>query len=134
MTSRCLLGLLVFGFSASLQSQTTFEQDCARLAALSGNDSQRLQELLKIEWAHRMQDSPEFATEVGYPGLNDRWTDQSLAAIERRRTEVKAPLKAIQSIDRSKLNSEDQLNYDLFNRDKEEANNALRFHDEYFPL
>jgi len=134
MINRCLYGLLLFGFSASLHSQTSFEQDCARLASASGKDSDRLHDLLKIEWAHRMQESPEFATEVGYPGLNDRWTDLSLAAIERRKTELQSSLKVIQSIQRAKLNPEDQLNYDLFKRDKEDAVEGTRFKDEYFPL
>ena len=93
-----------------------------------------MHDLLKIEWAHRMQESPEFATEVGYPGLNDRWTDLSLAAIERRKTELQSSLKVIQSIQRAKLNPEDQLNYDLFKRDKEDAVEGTRFKDEYFPL
>ena len=32
-----------------------------------------------------MIEYPEFATSVGYPGQNWRWTDNSLSAIARRR-------------------------------------------------
>ena len=138
MTNRSRLGFLAFVFSimllSALHAQTAFEQECAKLAAASGNDPQRLKDLLKLEWAHRMEDSPEFATEAGYPGLNDRWTDQSLEAIERRKRELQAPMKVIQSIDRAKLTADDQLNYDLFKRDKEDAIQGTRFHDEFFPV
>src|SRR5216683_2578733 len=99
MTNRNVLGVATIGFllifAGEVMAQTTFENDCASLAAAQGNDTQRLRQLFKLEWVHRMQDSPEFATEVGYPGQNDRWTDQSLEAIERRKKELHAPMKVI---------------------------------------
>src|SRR4051794_5968311 len=75
-------------------AETAFEQNCAQIASRSGNDSERLHELFKLDWEHSMSEHPEFATEVGYPGQNDRWTDQSLEAIERRKQELPAVLKA----------------------------------------
>ncbi len=117
-----------------LRSQTAFEQECARLAARSGNDGERLRELFTLDWDHRMHEDPEFATEVGYPGQNDRWGDQSLAAIERRKRELQGPLKVLQSMDRSKLNAAGQLNYDLFKRNRELAIEGTRFREEYMPI
>src|SRR6266481_960647 len=139
MTNRNLSGLLVIAFLSVSNGllfapQTTFEQECAKIAANSGNDSQRLRDLFKLEWAHRMAESPEFATEVGYPGQNDRWTDQSFEAIERRKRELPAVLKAIQSIDRSKLSAADQLNYDLFRKNQEDAIEGDRFKQEFLPI
>src|SRR5438105_12347786 len=81
-----------------------------------------------------MQDNPAFATEVGYPGQNDRWTDQSLEAIARRKAEQQFRLKAIESIDRAKLNSADQLNYDLFRKGVQDAIQGERFKQEYMPM
>ena len=81
-----------------------------------------------------MHDSPEFATEVGYPGLNDRWSDQSLDAITRRQRELQAPLAVVKSIRRAKLSSAEQLNYDLFQRNLDEAIEGTRFKVEYLPL
>src|SRR5438045_2999436 len=125
MTRRNFFALLVTGFCLTqapwAQAQTAFEQECDKLAAAPGNDTQRLRQLFKLDWDHTMREDPEFATEVGYPGQNDRWSDESLEAIERRKRELKAPMKVVQSIDRAALNPADQLNYDLFKKNHEDA-------------
>src|SRR5438046_1659286 len=107
-----LAGLLVTQ-TVITRAETPFEQDCAKIAARQGDDPRRLHELFKLDWDHAMRENPEFATEVGYPGQNDRWTDTSLEAIERRKQELHAPMKVIQAINRAKLDSADQLNFDL---------------------
>ena len=132
--STLLLAALFLTSAIKLHAQTKFEQDCDRLASESANDTERLHRLFKLDWGHTMRESPEFATEVGYPGQNDRWTDQSLDAIERRKRELQAPMKVVQSIDRSKLNAADQLNYDLFKKNYQDAIDGTRFKGEYMPL
>src|SRR5712671_5955745 len=135
MTRRIFLFLASTLFSLlPLCAQTAFEQNCVQLAGRLGNDSERLHDLFKLDWEHAMIDSPEFATEVGYPGQNDRWTDRSLEAIERRKRELQAPMKVIQSIDRAKLGTPELLDYDLFKKDKEDAIEGTRFKEEYAPL
>src|SRR5947209_1605452 len=57
-----------------------------RYAALLANprhlaDSTRLHELFRVNWEYTMTEYPEFATDVGYPGQNARWTDNSPAAV-----------------------------------------------------
>jgi len=118
----------------ALSAETAFEQNCTQLAGRIGNDTERLHDLFKLDWEHAMLDNPEFATEVGYPGQNDRWTDQSLEAIDRRKQETPALLKAIQSIDRSKLSPADQLNFDLFRKNQEDAVEGARFKQEFLPI
>src|SRR5258705_324357 len=118
----------------ALSAETAFEQNCAQLASRVGNDSERLHDLFKLDWEHTMVEHPEFATEVGYPGQNDRWTDQSLEAIERRKQELPALMKAIMTIDRSKLSPVDQLNYDLFRKNQEDAIEGSRFMEEFLPI
>ena len=49
----------------------------------------------------------------------------------RRKQETAAPLKAIQSIERAKLGEPDQLNYDLFRRNAEDAAEGAKFRSEY---
>jgi len=61
-------------------------------------------DIVKMDWEHTMRDSPEFATMVGFPGQNDRWSDLSMEAIQRRKEELKGPIRVIKSIDRAKLN------------------------------
>src|SRR5213594_4399715 len=111
----------------------------ARYAALIANprhlaDSTRLHELFKVNWEYQMTEFPEFATDVGYPGQNARWTDNSLAAIARRKRELQEPLAVINSIRRERLGAADRLNYDLFKRGVEEHIAASRFHDEYLAV
>src|SRR3989442_4644426 len=97
-------------------------------------DSVRLHQLLAQNWAYRMHEYPEEATTVGYPGQNARWTDYSLEAVARRKRELNDPLTALRAIDRSKLSSTDQLNYDLFARDATDALDESRFPGELQPL
>jgi uncharacterized protein (DUF885 family) len=134
---KVFLGSLWFSICASsvlLAATDTYESDCQRLADEKGNDAERLQAFFKLDWQHTMMESPEYATDVGYPGQNDRWTDQSLEAIERRKRELKAPLKVLHSIDRAKLDEANQLNYDLFLKNVTEALEGTRFKGEYIAI
>ena len=97
-------------------------------------DSVRLHQLFAQNWEYTMHQYPEFATAVGYPGQNARWTDYSLAAIARRKQELNDPLTALRAIDRAKLSASDQLNYDLFRRDATDALDQSRFPAEFMPV
>ena len=115
----CALNL----FSLSLFA-TPAEDFSARAKALIANkealgDSDRLHRLFEFSWEHTMKESPEFATSIGYPGQNDRWTDISFEAIERRKATDKLDLEAIKSIDRAKLKEGDAISYDLYRRNAE---------------
>jgi uncharacterized protein (DUF885 family) len=116
------------------RAETDFERACAQLAASRKNDRDRLHALLKLHWDYTMRENPEFATVVGHPGHNHRWSDLSLEAIERRKRELQSPLKVIQSIKRTRLDSDDQLSFDLFQKNLELAIEGTRFKDEYFQL
>ncbi len=83
-------------------------------AAHAQENGARLHKLFDDEHAWLMRNHPESATFSGFAGQNDRWTDMSRAAIDLRKHHPDEVLKALTSIDRSKLNAEDQLNYDLF--------------------
>src|SRR6266550_1960626 len=97
-------------------------------------DSVRLHQLFAQNWAYTMREYPEFATAVGYPGQNARWTDNSLEAIARRKRELNDPLTALRAIDRARLNVTDQLNYDLFRRNATDALEESRFPGELMPI
>jgi uncharacterized protein (DUF885 family) len=97
-------------------------------------DSVRLHELFALDWDYTNIEYPEFATYSGYKGQNGRWTDQSLAAIDRHKKELQNPMMVIASIDRASLSSRDQLNYDLFRRGAEDAIAGSRFPGEYLAI
>jgi uncharacterized protein (DUF885 family) len=138
MTRRMLFGLFVatqvLPANCSHAAESSFERECTKLAAAKGNDATRLHEFFKLDWEHTMQESPEFATEVGYPGQNDRWTDQSLEAIARRKGEQRSRLKVVESIERAKLNQADQLNYDLLRKGVQDDIEGQKFKGEYMPM
>jgi uncharacterized protein (DUF885 family) len=97
-------------------------------------DSVRLHELFALDWDYSNTEYPESATYSGYKGQNGRWTDLSLEAIARRKSELKSPLAVITSIDRASLSKNDQLNYDLFRRGAEDAIAGTRFPNEYLAI
>jgi uncharacterized protein (DUF885 family) len=127
------IGCVVWSVTAAI-AQTAFERGCDEIAARNGQDAARLHELFKLHWEHEMSESPESATYNGYPGQSHRWVDLSLTAIERRRRELKSPIKAIHSISRSKLEVPDQLSHDLFKRNSILALEGARFPEEYLQL
>ena len=83
------------------------------------SDADRLHRLFDFSWEYTMKESPEFATAVGYPGQNDRWSDISFAAIAQREETDKLDLELIKAIDRAKLPESDLISYDLYRRDAE---------------
>ncbi|HET8647537.1 MAG TPA: DUF885 domain-containing protein, partial [Vicinamibacteria bacterium] len=83
---------------------------------------------------YTMEESPEFATYAGWPGHDHRWTDFSLAAVERRNRELEIPERVLDTIDRAALPAEDQLHFDLFRRGIREGLEGRRFKGEYLPL
>ncbi len=93
-------------------------------------DTERLQALFKVEWAHTMADSPEFATYVGIPGYDAKWTDLSAPAIAERRRLTSRPLGVLATIDRAQLSAVDKISHDLFKRQLEEAVEGNRFPQE----
>lgn len=106
----------------------------AALAQSRDADSLRLRRLIALHWDYTMREYPEFATVVGYPGQNARWTDYSADALARRKRALNEPLAVLQSLDRARLSAADQLNYDLFRRNITDALEEGRFPGELMPV
>lgn len=123
-----------FAVATAFAGLTPFEQACYTLSKSTRPDSERLEELFRVTWEYQMREYPEAATYSGYPGQNHRWTDLSLAAIERRKRELHAPLKTLATIRRENLKAAKQLNYDLFRRHCEIAVTDSLFPEEYFQI
>jgi len=138
-TAALSVACVLFAAHASAQQPASGRPFHDRYAELVRNprklsDSTRLHELFRVNWQYVMTEYPEFATYVGYPGQNARWTDNSLQAIERRKQELQEPLGVVKAIRRDRLSSPDRLNYDLFRRGLEEQIEGTRFKDEYFAI
>ena len=109
------------------QGRDYSQQFAALAAAPALSDSARLHRLFDLDWEYTNVVFPEGATAVGYPGQNDRWTDLSVPAIQRRRTDFASELHVVRAISRSRLNPSDQLSYDIFKRGVEEFIEGTRF-------
>ncbi len=97
-------------------------------------ESAKLHDLFDAEWEHAMQTDPTEASYLGDRRYNDRWPDISLTAIDqehRHQLEVSTRLRAM---DRSKLSSADQLNYDLYRWRLEMDLAGFRFSDFLMPV
>jgi uncharacterized protein (DUF885 family) len=122
------LALSPEALSAQTPVQQAYSQRFAALATAPGlSDSARLHRLFDLDWEYTNVVFPENATYSGYPGQNDRWTDLSVPAIQRRRADFASELKVISAIDRTRLNSSDQLSYDIFKRGVGEFIEGMRF-------
>lgn len=81
-----------------------------------GEDA-RLESFMNGYWDYLMHDDPEWATYAGYPGLNNKLTELSLEAIQKRDELSRLTLKVLESFKRDKLKTQNQLNLDLLLRD-----------------
>jgi uncharacterized protein (DUF885 family) len=84
-------------------------------AAFAQTETDRFYALVEQTTRERLAENPPGATAfLGRSEYDDRWQDLSLNAIARRKAREKERLAAAAAIDRGKLSSKDQLNYDLF--------------------
>ena len=124
------LSILIDPCALSAQRSTPqwYRQRFTELAAAQGlADSARLHRLLDLDWEYTNVVYPEYATYTGYPGQNDRWTDLSVLAINQRRAALRNELNVVRIINRNRLNAGDQLSYDIFRRQAQDAVEGMRF-------
>jgi len=127
------LGLALLVSTAG--AQTIAERYRSLIADEAGlDDSARLERLFDLQWEYELAEYPTSATYIGVPGLNDRWTDNSLEAIDRRKAALERPVAVLERIDRSRLSPSEQLDYDLFARSSRRELEGARFPAEYLPV
>ncbi len=69
--------------------------------------------LQKDYWEWLLHEFPELSTWTGDNRYNDRFTDLSFEAIERRNADVRSMLEQVRSIDQSRLSRQDMLSHAL---------------------
>lgn len=77
------------------------------------NASAQLDALEREYWEWQLREFPELSTWTGDNRYNDRFTDLSLEAIERRKADERRMLERTRAIDRSRLAGQDQLSHAL---------------------
>jgi len=120
MKKNIFIALLLLSFSSIVfcDYQDEIETLTARMQALAGNDtglsdSQRFEEIVAMTYDYTMLSYPEFATFLGDPRGQDRWSDQSEATTLQRQKDIKTLVAALENINREALSAGEQVNYDL---------------------
>ena len=125
------LSILILSPSVLTAQRAVLQDYSQRFAALATapglSDSARLHRLFDLDWEYTNITYPGYATETGYPGQNDRWTDLSVAALRQQRANFASELKVVGAINRTRLNPSDRLSYDIFKRGVEEFIEGTRF-------
>jgi uncharacterized protein (DUF885 family) len=89
--------------------------------------SANLDVLQREYWERQLREFPELSTWTGDNRYNDRFTDLSLEAIERRKADERRMLEQVRSIDRSQLSRQDRLSHALLMWELELAVQSHRF-------
>ncbi len=97
-------------------------------------ETRKFRAYLEADWKRWMQEYPEVATQVGYPGQNDRWTDDSPAGIERRKKHLAESIAELKSIHRDALPESEKLNFDLYSQLLETSDKGLQYGDDPLPF
>ena len=120
----CALNLAVVPLAVFAQGQSASQT----LAAKS------FRAFLSADWEQWMEEYPETATSVGFPGQNRRWTDYSQTGIEAHEKHLRASLTTLEKIQRSGLPASEQLNYDLYLDLLKTAEEGLQYGDDPLPF
>ena len=136
-----LIAVLLLSFSATVfgDYQDELKALTVRMHELAGaetglNDSERFSEIVDLTYEYTMLSFPEFATYLGDPRGQDRWSDRSEAKALQRQKDDKLLLKALDNIDREGLTDPEQVSYDLlYDRQKLEIE-GHQFPDEMMPI
>ncbi|MDZ4783878.1 MAG: DUF885 domain-containing protein [Planctomycetia bacterium] len=84
--------------------------------AVTAAPADELKQLLEEAWQHDLREDPLLATQAGDRRFNDRLPNVTIADIERRAAADRKFLERLEAIDRSQLDRENQINYDVFRR------------------
>ncbi len=93
-----------------------------------------LHKFFDAEWEYNLEQHPTRASSLGDRRWNDRWDDSSLEAIHKQEDHARDALQRFGKIDRAKLTSADQLNYDLFQKNLEQEIAGFRFRRYLLPI
>lgn len=94
----------------------------------------KLDALLAEHWEWAMQTYPEFASILGDMRFNDRWTDQSPAAIAANQEKQRAFLAKFEAVDTAGFPDQEILNQQLMVRSLRQELEGVRFQEWLMPI
>jgi uncharacterized protein (DUF885 family) len=143
MLRRTTLGALALSILAATAWAGEYEDKRAevfsRLEAVEanegfGSEAERLQEFIDLYFQYFLNEQPEFATYLGIPIGQDRWSDNSLEAEAKQEKDLLRGLAVLETFDRSALEGEDRLNYDLMLDELRSQKEGMRFSGKYLAI
>jgi uncharacterized protein (DUF885 family) len=96
--------------------------------------SEKLQSLLDDSWEFGMAEDPLFATHAGDNRYNDRLPSETLSDQARRADAQQQYLQRLESIPRDKLSRAEQVNYDIFARQRRDNVSEFQFLSHLAPI
>jgi uncharacterized protein (DUF885 family) len=106
----------------------------AAAAEEAPNQRERLYELFDQIWDWRLNAFPEFATYVGVPGHDHRWTDLSPRAIAQRQRAERQFLAALEAIEPSALDADARLDHELVRQSLRRRVEGFQFQSELLAI
>jgi uncharacterized protein (DUF885 family) len=103
-------------------------------AGAQSDSSKTLQTLFDEYWAWDSRESPEIATARGDDRYNDRVTDLSQAAIDRRKGYRTDLLARLRKVDAASISGQDLVSRDVLVMTLENDVRVGAFHDEWMPV
>ena len=102
---------------------------------LDGEPSPTFYEILDERWQELMTEYPEWATDLGYPGKNDKWMDMSFEAYDRRVVETKEFIKLLHFGNRKEyLDEQGKFDFDVVMHSASDDIESYQFYEEYLPI
>jgi uncharacterized protein (DUF885 family) len=98
------------------------------------DESRKFRAYLDADWKRWMEEYPEVATSVGYPGQDARWGDDSPTGIQRRDKHLVESIAQLKAIHREALPASEQLNFDLYSQLLDASQEGLKYGDDPFPF
>ena len=128
------LAILMIAPMAAVCPMATLGQVSSNREGMKSEASLELRAFLEQDWKRWMEEYPELATAVGYPGQNRRWTDDSPAATAARERHLHESLDRLKKINRAALPPSEQLNFDLYQELLETTIEGLQYGDDPMPF
>jgi uncharacterized protein (DUF885 family) len=131
-----MLAMLVAGWGSALllAPMAVMGQGNSAPSGAQAEAARKFRDFLDSDWKRWMQEYPEVATAVGYPGQNNRWIDDSPAGIERRKKHLAESAAGLKAISRESLPASEQLHYELYSQLLEAAQEGLQYGDDPLPF
>jgi uncharacterized protein (DUF885 family) len=138
-----MICFVLLGAAAQVSADSDYQAQRAEFldeeSAIAGNAdglsaTEQLEALTELYYDYVMVEFPVFATYVGDSRGQDRWGDNSLAAIERRDADNTRALGIVRALDRDALGTAEKLNYDLLLRQLQDGEDLQPFPAEFLVL